>query len=298
MQPWGQTRGALVALDAVVFDPHGYVRGDAPLFVGGGPKGHGTVFHADEGADRQAVPFLGVDGNLDVFDKLRQLLVVLAVFLFGVLGVAQLGGHGDFLAAVMSAVNGRQIHLDDGLALFGVGGLRRFLHVFHRLLDGDDFGQVEEGGLEDHVGPVAKTQFVGNPVGVDDIELDVIFGDVLFHSSWAGFAPALLRSSRSSKGRCLPFPVQENAVLAEKVLVVAGDEAGGFHQVGGADRRGAKPQVGLGDAKGLLGVVFKICLGVHVVDSLIILMEFLLAPTVPSEPSPQNLQLMVLGSPA
>ncbi len=73
------------------------------------------------------------------------------------------------------------------------------------------------------------------------------------------------------------------------------------HEVGVVDidmeRMGvlAEAQVADGDAAGLLGVVLEVRLTYMSVWSPMILMEFLLAPTVPSEPRPQNLQLMVPG---
>ena len=67
---------------------------------------------------------------------------------------------------------------------------------------------------------------------------------------------------------------------------MAGDEVGLADQVGRADRPRAEAQVRDGDRAGLLRVVDEVALGVVSVSSPMILIEFLLAPTVPSEPRP------------
>ena len=60
------------------------------------------------------------------------------------------------------------------------------------------------------------------------------------------------------------FELGEDVVLAEVGLVVAGDKVRVAHVVGGADRVLAETQVGLRNAEGLLGVVLKVSLAVHV----------------------------------
>ena len=72
-------------------------------------------------------------------------------------------------------------------------------------------------------------------------------------------------------------------------LIVAGNEIRCLDLIGALDFFRPKAQVGNRDAAGLLGVVGKVCLyiGVRVVSDNF---DCGLAPTVPSEPSPQNLQ--------
>ena len=49
----------------------------------------------------------------------------------------------------------------------------------HGVLHRHHTGEFEEGGLQDHVGVVAQAQLTGQTVGVHDIELHVVAGDVL-----------------------------------------------------------------------------------------------------------------------
>ena len=50
--------------------------------------------------------------------------------------------------------------------------------MLDRVFDRNDLCQLEEGGLQNHVAAVAQTDRLRLLVGVDDVELDVVFGDV------------------------------------------------------------------------------------------------------------------------
>ena len=69
---------------------------------------------------------------------------------------------------------------------------------------------------------------------------------------------------------------------------MAGDEARPPDQVSRLDRPGAEPQVRDRHRPGFLRVIDEVSLGEVGVSSPMILIEFLLAPTVPSAPSPKK----------
>ena len=55
----------------------------------------------------------------------------------------------------------------------------------------------------------------------------------------------------------------DHIILGDIGLRMAGQEVGGLDQIGGADGALGEPQVALGDAVGLLGVILKVSLGIH-----------------------------------
>ena len=67
---------------------------------------------------------------------------------------------------------------------------------------------------------------------------------------------------------------------------MAGNKIGLVNQVTGVNFVFAKSQMGNSCSAGFFGVIYKVSLGVKIVPSPIILIEFLLALTVPSDPRP------------
>jgi len=258
----GADEGAHIALETLGSVPHRQVRGDAALFVTGRTQRHRAVLHALEGGDGQVVALLGVDGDKDVLDDVGQALVGGLQRLAGKL--RPLGLHLDLHQRVDAGVHGGDVHVDDLLALEAVGLLDGILHVGHGILHGDDLGQLEEGGLQHHVGAVAQAQGLRLLVGVDNVELDVVVSDILEDLAGNVLLQLVLRPLAVQQEAAMGLQLVDNVVLGQIRLVVAGDEIRIGHIVGGADGVLAEAQVALGDAEGLLGVVLEVRLTVHI----------------------------------
>ena len=258
----GAHKGAAVALDTLVLVPHGQVGGNAALFILGGAQGHGAVLHALEGGNRQVIALLGVDGHQDVPDDV------------GHVGTGRLDGSaGEVLPlrldvhlhqGVDAGVHGGDVHIDDLFALEAVGLFHGVLHMGHGVLHGDHPGQLEEGGLEHHVGAVAQAQGLRLLIGVDDVEVDIVFGDIAEDVPGDVLLQLIFLPLAVQQEAAVGLPLGDDVILGQVRLVVAGHKVGAADIVGGADGMPAEAQVALGDAEGLLGVVLKVSLTVHI----------------------------------
>ena len=258
----GTHKGAHVALDALAGIPHRQVRGDAALFILGGAQGHGAILHALKGGNRQQVALLGVNGHQDVLDNVGHI---------GGGGLDSSAGeilpallHLHLLHGVDAGVHGGDVHVHNLLALESVGLFHGILHVLHGVLHGDNIGQLEEGCLQHHVGAVAQAQRLGLLVGVDDIEFYVVLGNVLQDVTGHLLLQLILAPLAVEQEAAMGLQLGDDVVLGQIRLVVAGYEICVAHIIGRADGLLAEAQVALGDAEGLLGVILKIRLAVHI----------------------------------
>ena len=136
--------------------------------------------------------------------------------------------------------------------------------MLHGILNGDDVGQLEESGLQHHVGAIAQTQRLRLLVGVNDVELDIILGNVLQDIAGDVLLQLALRPLAVQQKAAVGLQLGDNVVLGQIRLVVAGDEVRVGDIVGRADGVLAEAQVALGDTEGLLGIVLKVRLTVHI----------------------------------
>ena len=131
-------------------------------------------------------------------------------------------------------------------------------------------------------------------IALNCIEFYIVFSDVLLYSCgkvcFNLFRSPLAVKKELSAGLYIVYYL---IVLEDIRRIVAGNEVCLGYIVRGLDRLITESEVRNGNAAGLLGVVLEVSLINLSVWSPMILMEFLLAPTVPSPPSPQNLQLIV-----
>ena len=171
----------------------------------------------------------------------------------------------DLHQLVDAVVDGGVVHIYYFLALlFVVGLVNGVLHFRHRLVNGDDSGEGEEGGLKDGVGAGAKTQFPGDGNSVDGIEFGLLLGQGPLHGGGEVLLQTLhVPAAVQQEGAAL-LEVFRHVVLADVRRGVAGHEVSGRNQVGRADGRLAEAQVALGQAAGLLGVVDEVRLAVKV----------------------------------
>ena len=258
--------GTLVALDAVVHNPLGDIHSHAALLVSSGALGRGAVGVVLEGGDRQVLAVEGVHGEHHVVDVVHQLGTVAGsnLLLRVVHSVLPGGGHVHLDVAGSAAVDGVVVHLDNGVALTAVrlgGGV---LHILDGILFGDDLGNGEEGGLEHGVGAGAQAQLLADLKGVDGVEVDVIVSNELLHLAGQALVQLLGVPRAVQQEAAALFQILDHVVGLQVSGVGAGHEVRLGDVIGGLDGGVAKAQVGNGQAAGLLGVIVKVALGVHV----------------------------------
>ena len=262
----GTDIGADVALDAVVLVPGRNLDGDAPLFKGSGALGQGAVGPGHELGDGDGVAAHGVGGDHDVLDVLGQLRPV-GVDGGGdglVLGVGPADGHGDLLDPFDAGIHGVVVAHDDVHTLVAVALDDGVLHVLDGLVHGDDLGQLEEGGLEDGVGPVAHAQFDGLVSGVADEDPDVVLGQVTLGGGGQVLLQLLEVPGTVEQEGAAGLDVLDDVELLHVGSQVAGHEVGLGDIVGSLDLVLTKTQVADGHAAGLFGVVLEVRLNLHV----------------------------------
>ena len=118
------------------------------------------------------------------------------------------------------------VHGNDFITLLGVRSGSSVFHVFHSILNRDNFCNLKESSLEDGVDTSTQSDITGDIDTVDGVEVDVVFVDI---------------------GR-----------------VVASDEICLVNKVGGFDRGMTESQVRNRNTARLLGVVGEVCLCIHV----------------------------------
>ena len=258
----GADEGAHIALQALILIPHRQMGGNTALFIAGGAKRHSTIFHTAEGGHREIVALLGVDGHENVADDIGQASLRRRDGSAGELLPAFLDVH--LHQCVDTGIHGLQVHVDDLLALEGIGLADGGLHVLHGILHGDDIGKFEEGGLQHHVGAVAQTQRLRLTVGIDDVELNVVLGDVAEDVAGYLLLQLALAPLAVQQEGAAGLQLRDNVVLGEIGLVMAGNEIRHIDIVGGTDGLLTKTQMGLGDTEGLLRIVLEVGLAVHI----------------------------------
>ena len=252
--------GALVALQALRSVPHRDLRGDAALFKHGVAHLEGTALVTHESADRQIIAPLCRNGHDDVAHLFRQLFQIV-LFLHGILPCRR---HLHQNGTVDTGVHGGQIHGHHLFTLAGKGLLRRLLHVSHRVLHRDHLCQLEERRLQDHAGLVAQTQLLRDLVGVHDVETDLIFRQIALHLCRQHLIQLLHRPLRVQQEGAALLQLVDHVIFSQIRLIMASNKISALHQIRGADGRFAEPQMGFCDTKGLLCVVLKIRLRIHV----------------------------------
>ena len=235
----GAYQGALVALDALARIPGRDLHGSAPLLILGGASGPGAVLQAvlHHGGYRQAVPLLPIHHGHHILDKGGG-----RVGLGLVPGVQPALGDLHLMELVDAVVDGGVVHVHHRLALlFIIRLVDGVLHLRHRLLDGDDFGEGEEGRLENGVGPVPQPQLPGNVDGVDGVEPGVFGRQSPLHGGGQmPLQPRLVPGAVQQEGAAL-LQIVHHVVLVDIGGVVAGHKVRLGDQIGRADGRFSEP---------------------------------------------------------
>ena len=145
------------------------------------------------------------------------------------------------------AVNRRIVHVDDLITFLAVGFLDRVLDRLDRLFLGQDAGDMEEGGLHDHVDASAKSDGLAELDRIDDPEFG-LFVDQLLLDCGRQFLPDLRlgEGGGQQKGAAV-FEVGHHVVFIKEGEVVAGDEVCLVDQVWGHNLIFPEAQMACGD---------------------------------------------------
>ncbi len=246
---------ALVALDADLLVPHGDLESDVPLLPLGGGEGPRAV-----GRERAHGQEVALSLEHDARDALHE--VRRGVGHDGRAAARRRDLHGDgHLGEVREGpVDGREIAAHRLLALPAVRLLDRLLDLGDGLLAGQDARDREEAGLHDRVDAAAHSERLGDLVGVDDEDLELLLEDLLLHLEGklvprlGGPVLRVQEEDGARRGRL------EHVVAVEERLLVARDEVRAPHEVRRPDRLRPEAQVRDGDGARLLRVVHEVAL--------------------------------------
>jgi hypothetical protein len=159
-------------------------------------------------------------------------------------------------------VDGLEVLLNDRFTAAAVGFLDGLLDLGDGLFAGQDAADGEEAGLHHGVDAGAHAGGLGDGVGVDGVELELL-GDDLILDLAGEVVPDLigLEGGVEEEGGAFLGPAEHVEAFQEGELV-AGDEAGVGDEVGAADGIGAEAEVADGDGAGFLRVIDEVALGV------------------------------------
>ena len=168
--------GAAVALDAVFNDPFRHRRSNASLFIFRRTQGIRTVGILDKFADGNRIAQLSVRRFDDFRNEIGQTAFGLRRIRRQVLPAFR---HVDGDEARNAPVHGGLVHGNDGFALCQIRLGNSFFHVADGVFNRQDFRQLEEGSLQNRIGPVAaETDFFGDLRRVNRIETQSLFGNL------------------------------------------------------------------------------------------------------------------------
>ena len=253
-------KGALVALDTFFHIPFRHVDGDAAFFVSGSANREGAVGVTGHDADRQLVAFLPVNRNQNIVDER---IAGLFGFHF-VFGIRPGSGNINFYNGFDAFVDGRIVHVNHVLAFHAIGCFHGVLQIFHRVGQRNDIRQFEERGLHDHVDAAAQTDGLRNLHRVNDIEINMLLRNVLFHGSRQFLVQFFRRPAAVQQEVAALFQAGHNIIFVNIGLIMNSHIVSVFNQVRFHDGLFAEPQMGYGNAAGFLGIVSEITLRIHV----------------------------------
>ena len=255
----GTNERALVTLDTVLAVPCGYEGSHTALLVGGSSLLPSTVCAYLEGAHGQEVAVLCIDGAHEVGDKG-------GLFAYNLLVLGQVGpcGVNGQRLVFATAVNGLVVLVHYVLALLAVALNDKFLHLLYGEVNGDYFGDAEEGGLEDGVRAVAEANLLCNLRSVDIVNGDIVLGKVALHVVGQILSQLFAFPDGVEQEGAAVAQTAEHVVHVQISLNVASHEVRRLNLIRGADRRIAEAEVRAGETARFLRVVREVCLAIFV----------------------------------
>ena len=161
-------------------------------------------------------------------------------------------------------VNSIPVHLNDSVALAAIGSLDSILQELDRFFEWKNASQFEECSLGNHVGAVAKTNFLCNLGSVDRVELDVVLSDVALHACRKMFFEFFRGPGAVEQEGTVWLEAFEYIVEFYVAGLVASNVVSLVNFIGGADLALTETQGRNGYATTLLGVVGEVALSIHV----------------------------------
>ena len=260
--------GTLRALDASVRIPNRNIDRDTALLVSSRTVRRGAVHVIHECGNRELVALLRVDRRLNRIDELlNRLRSVGCVRELEALVLCVLPAlrNLNLVRARNTRIDCIPVLLDDILTLAAVGLLRSILHEADCLLLRDDAGQLEECGLKNRVDTGRAHAGLDTDLHtVNGVEINLVVVDVLLDLARQmllklRIAPSAVQQEGSAVHKFL-----HHVVLANISRVVASHKVCLMNEVGGLNRLVTEAEVRHGDTAGLLRVIIKVCLCIHV----------------------------------
>ena len=251
---------ALVALNAFFHLPFRNVDGNAAFFVSSGAARESAVLMVFKRAYRQFVAFHAVHRHKNVVDE------IIAGFCscFGIGSVSPCCGNVNFYNGVNAHVDSGVVHVNNVFALQAVAVFNRFLQVFNSILQRNNVGQFKERRLHNHVNASAEADLLCNFYSVNNIEVNIVFGNIAFNLPGQMFFQFFCAPVAVKKEGAAFFQPCGNVVFINVGLVVYGYKIRSVDKVRSADGLFAETQVRNGNAAGFFGIVGEIALSVHI----------------------------------
>ena len=257
---------AEVALDAVFRDPGRNVNCNAALLVSSGALRGGAACILFKGGNRQILTVEGVNRDNHVVYIVHELRTVAGCnVLRGIVHSVLPGSRNINLhVAVSAAFNSVMVHLNDGVTLLGVGLRSRILHVADCVFLRDDLRDGEECGLENRVDSGAKADLLTDLEAVDRVEVHIVISNVFLNLARELLVKLFRRPLAVQQEAAALLQVFDHVIGAKVSRVVTCNKVSLGDVIGGLDRRMTESQVGHCQTAGLLGVVVKVTLCVHI----------------------------------
>ena len=135
------------------------------------------------------------------------------------------------------------VHAYDLLAFFAVSLVDRFLHLLDGFVERNHVRDLEEGTLHNRVRAAAQSEIHRDLRRVDDVEVDLVLGQVFLHVVGQRLLGRLGIVDAVEQERTAFFQSFEHIVFIDVRRYVAGYEVGGSDQVRRRDRFVAEAQV-------------------------------------------------------
>ena len=247
---------ALVTLNAVVHLPFRHEQSNAALFELRGAVIPVSVFMTCEGRYRQVIAFITQHRTHHVLEEVRGARKINCI----IFGICPSGRNVHLDKSVDTTVHRLVIHVDDIVALMTVGFHNGILQMRYCLFQRQNAGEFKERRLNDHIGTVAQANLLCNLGRVQNIELNVVFGQIAFHLSRQMFLKFAFFPRAVQQESAAFTQTAQQIVLMHIGLLRAGDKVCFIQQIRGTNLTLAETQMRNGQTAGFLRIVEEIAL--------------------------------------
>ena len=257
-----------VTLDTVLRIPYRDIYSDTTFLVCSSTGWCSTVNIIFKCRYRQCITFLSINLSLDVVNEINNFLTsfcsvshmkTLVCSIFPALWNLNLNN------LLSTSIDSCPVLLNNIITFTSVCCFRSSFHKLDSLLLRNDSGKFEECGLKDCIDTCWSHASLDTDLNtVDGVEFDTVVSDECLNLSWKMFL----------KTFHIPCTVQKECTAVNQFLyhvifvhigrIVACYKVCFVDQVGRFDRFLTKTKVGHCNTTGLLGVIIKVCLSVHI----------------------------------